>query len=159
MWRMVLVLAGVLLALVALGSDAPREYDGRAQVLNPLLGKWRPRKFETITGMSSSAGISPAWVEEAAVVFTENGYTWDWEGEYNGHGGTCRGTYTIYPGKVQRQLDLTDSTGPHRGVTRRCVYRIDGETLQIASTTDHPDHRPEGFEGDGTFYTLKRVKK
>jgi uncharacterized protein (TIGR03067 family) len=156
MRRFVYLLAVALLCVVALGSDSPTEYDGRTQVSNPLQGKWRPLKFEVTDNRGGKIiGNGPAWAD---VVFQDERYSWGWRDGY-ARLTASRGICTIDPGKRPGHLDLTDLTGQDAGVTRRCIYRLDGETLEIATTTGDPAHRPESFEAPVTTYTLKRVKK
>ncbi len=154
MRRTILLLAGVLLSAVALGSDSPKEYDGRTQV-NPLQGKWRPLKLE-VTDKTGGKIIctAPEWAD---VVFKDERYIWGWGDGYS-RLTSSRGICTLDASKSPGHLDLTDTTGPVAGVTRRCIYRINGETLEIASTTGQPANRPESFAGPVTTYTLKRVK-
>jgi uncharacterized protein (TIGR03067 family) len=156
MRRSVCLLTGVLLGGMALGSDSPTEYDGRIQVSNPLQGRWRPLKLVVADkGGGAIICAGPAWAD---VVFQEERYLWGWGDGYSrltASQGTCR----LDPSKRPGHLDLTDTTGAAAGVTRRCIYRFDGETLEIASTTGDPAHRPESFEGPVTIYTLKRAKK
>jgi uncharacterized protein (TIGR03067 family) len=146
----------VLLAVAAAGSDSPKEYDGRIQVQNPLQGDWRFLKLE----MTDKTGgkiicAAPEW---ANVLFEEERYLWGWGDGYS-RLTSSRGICELDPSKGPAHLDLTDRTGAHAGVTRRCIYRLDGETLQIASRTGDPDIRPTSFEGPVTIYTLKRAKK
>jgi uncharacterized protein (TIGR03067 family) len=156
MRRFVCSLAGVLFCVVALGSGPPKEYDGRTQVLSPLEGRWRPLKLEVTDkkgGKIICAG--PAWAD---VVFQGKRYIWGWGDGYSrltSSRGTCALDFSKSPGR----LDLTDTIGAHAGVTRRCIYRADGETLRIASTTGQPANRPTSFDGPVTIYTLKRAKK
>ena len=154
MRRFVCLLAGVLLCATALGSDPPKEYDERTQE-NPLQGKWRPLKVE----VNDKAGgkIICTAPETADVVFQDGRYVWGWGDGYS-RLASSQGSCTLDLSKRRGRLDLTDTTGPTAGVTRRCIYRIDGETLEIASTTDHPADRPASFEGPVTIYTLKRAK-
>jgi uncharacterized protein (TIGR03067 family) len=155
--RRTILLAGVLLGVVALGSDSPKEYDGRIQVQNLLNGKWRPLKLE-ITDKTGGKIIYINGDKTAAVVFQDARYDWGWGDKYS-RLEASRGICTLDSGKSPGHLDLTDTTGPDAGVTRRCIYRIDGETVEIASTTGEPANRPERFEGPVTIYTLKREKK
>jgi uncharacterized protein (TIGR03067 family) len=150
------LLGGVLLAVAALGSDSPEEYDGRIQVLNPLRGRWRPLKVEV--AYTRGGKIICTGDATAEIVFEDNRYLWGWGDQYS-RLESSRGVCTVDPSKGPGHLDLTDKTGPLAGTTRRCIYRIDGDTLQIASRTEHPDLRPESFEGPLTIYTLKREKK
>lgn len=97
----------------------------------------------------------PEWAD---IVFQDERYIWGWGDGYarlTSSQGICRHDVSKRPGR----LDLTDTTGQLAGVTRRCIYLIDGETLEIASTTDQPANRPESFEGHVMIYTLKRAKK
>jgi uncharacterized protein (TIGR03067 family) len=155
MRRTVFVLCAVLLCVVAMGSDSPREYDGLAQELNPLQGKWRALKVEVADKTGGKIiCTAPEWAD---VIFEDERYSWGWGDGYSrltSSRGTCTFDFSKSPGR----LDLTDLTGQAAGVTRRCNYRIDGETLQIVSTTGHPDFRPETFDGPVTIYTLKREK-
>jgi uncharacterized protein (TIGR03067 family) len=154
--RRTILLAGVLLGVAALGSDSPKEYDGRTEVPNPLNGKWRPLKFEVTDKRGGKIiGKGPAWAD---VVFHDERYSWGWRDGY-ARLTASRGICTLDPGKRPGHLDLTDLTGQDAGVTRRCIYRLTGETLEIATTTGDPAHRPESFEGSVTIYTLKRAKE
>jgi len=155
MRRMGWFLGGVLLAVVAVGSDSPKDYNGRVQVVNPLQGKWRFLKLE-MTNINGGKIIctAPAWAD---VVFQDERYVWGWGDQYS-RLTSSQGICTFDPGKNPEHLDLTDRTGALAGTTRRCIYRFDGETLQIVSRTHHPDIRPTSFEGPVTIYTLKRAK-
>jgi uncharacterized protein (TIGR03067 family) len=154
--RRTIFLAGVLLGVAALGSDSPREHDGRTEVPNPLNGRWRPLKFEVTDKRGGKIiGNAPAWAD---VVFQDERYSWNWGDGYS-RLTASRGICTLDPGKSPGHLDLADLTGQAAGVTRRCIYRLDGETLEIASTTGDPADRPESFEGPVTTYTLKRAKE
>ena len=156
MRRFVRLLAVVLLGVTALGSDSPTEYDGRTQLTNPLQGRWRFLKLVVADkGGGAIICTGPEWAD---VVFKEERYSWGWGDGYS-RLTSSQGICTLDPGKRPGRLDLTDTTGAAAGVTRRCIYRFDGETLEIASTTSDPAHRPESFAGGVTIYTLKRAKK
>ena len=148
--------AGVLLCVTALGSDSPKEYDGRTQVPNPLQGRWRPLKVEVADKKGGKIiCVGPEWAD---VVFKDEKYVWGWGDQYSrltASQGICTFDCSRSPGR----LDLADTTGAAAGETRRCIYRFDGETLEIASTTGEPANRPESFAGGVTVYTLKRAKK
>jgi uncharacterized protein (TIGR03067 family) len=156
MRRFACVPAGVLLCVLALGSDTPTEYDGRTKMSNPLQGRWRHVQL-VVAGEAGGKIIctAPEWAD---LEFQDEKYAWNWGDGYS-RLTSSMGICTLDPSVSPRRLDLTDLTGQAAGETRRCIYRIDGDTLEIASTTGHPADRPGKFEGGLTTYTLKRIKK
>lgn len=155
MRRIVCLLAGVLLPILSLGSDTPKGYDGRTQVVNPLNGTWRPLKVEmTSNGGGKIICAGPEWAD---IVFQDGKYAWNWGDQYY-RIESSRGTCTFDPLKNPGHLDLSETAGTYKGVTIRCIYRMDADKLEIASMTGHPEMRPGCFEGPVTVYTLKRKK-
>jgi uncharacterized protein (TIGR03067 family) len=146
MRRTVLMLAGVLLSVVALGSDSPKEYDN-ATTLGPLEGTWQLTEIQC-NGHKINLDFQ--------MVVTYRGGTY-----MLNDGETFRGRYRVDPNRNLAYLDRIPSCGYSRGQTFKFIYQIEGDTLRIAYTHAPEDTpRPQGFNDAGVFVdTYKRVKK
>jgi uncharacterized protein (TIGR03067 family) len=141
MRRTVWLLVGVLLGVVAMGSDSPKEYDD-VMVPDPLEGMWL-LKYEGIDF-------------QEVMILRGGTYTINYS-----DGDTNRGNYRINPTRKPPHLDYIPSKGECRGQTLKRIYQIDGDTLKIAWIRDESDkRRPQGFNDDGIVIKIyKRVKK
>ncbi len=136
MRRTVLLLAGVLPSVVALGSDSPKEYDNRVKVVDELQGKWQLTEFEDKT-----ANRKPGW--QCVKTFRSGICMFQWT-----DGDTIQTRYYIDTTRKPPHLDMD---------TYKCLYQIDGNTLRIAWRNDQ--QRPQGFKDDGVNINIyERVK-
>ena len=138
--RRTILLAGVLLSVVALGSDSQKEYDDKTTV-DPLEGTWR------LIGSEFEGKKMDIPVEFAMWTFRRGTYTID-DGDGNP---VQRGTYRIDATQKPAHLDMG---------TAKFIYQIDGDTLRhatLAGAYDTP--RPQGFYDKAIVVrTYKRVK-
>jgi uncharacterized protein (TIGR03067 family) len=146
MRRTVLLLAGVLLSAVALGSDSPKEYDDSMKV-DLLEGEWRMVEVEV-------DGVKPPFV---GFVETYRDASWGAKSEGNE---THQGRYKINTSQRPARLDLIPADGPFAGVTRRYIYQVSGDVLKTAEAMGS-DERPKRFDEKRgvVICTYKRVKK
>jgi uncharacterized protein (TIGR03067 family) len=136
MRRTILPLVGVLIPVVALASDSPKEYDDKTEIIG-IEGTWR-------------------MVGNEKNVLTCHSGTWTID---RGDGGSpWDGTYRIDINQKPAHLDRFYANGPYTGSTFKYIYQIDGDVLRIGfgymgST------RPQGFKDDGVrVATYKRVR-
>jgi len=130
MRRTILLLAGVLLCVVALGSDSPKEYDDKTENVG-IEGRWR--LTEIIDWNGEKQGI-----QDMRPFRFEN--------------------YRIDKNHNPPHLDR--SFADFKGRTFRFIYQLDGDTLRIAGNErGNFGRRPEGFNDIGNYvWTYKRVK-
>jgi uncharacterized protein (TIGR03067 family) len=149
MRRIVCLLAGVLLVVPSLGSDAPKEYDGATE-RDELEGTWE------LVGIECRP-VQEGPSNQCVVTFRGGRFTKSY-----GDGDTLRGSYRLDPARKPSHLDQYLSTGPFQGRTQECIYRIDGDTLRIALSTSRGDsddfRRPQGFDRPVVLSVYKRVK-
>jgi uncharacterized protein (TIGR03067 family) len=149
MSRTVCLLAGVLLVVPSLGSDAPKEYDGTVAWDDELQGSW------LLVGVDFNG---------KAVDFVESVQTFR-NGKYTtkDKNGTTAGTYIIDASQTPAHLDEVPSEGPDTGRRRKTVYQLDGNTLKKAASPFWADQRPKSLDDKTSalvvIYTLKRVQK
>ena len=144
MRRTLLLLASVLLAVVMMASDSPKEYDGRTEV-SGLKGTWRLIKSE----------FDGREVETLHVTATFCGRLFRFN--YS-DGGNIQGSYRIDLMCKPPQLDLVPSNGFRKGQTLGRIYQIDGNTLRIAVWDGNG--RLQGGPGEGVSvdtYKLREV--
>jgi uncharacterized protein (TIGR03067 family) len=141
--RIVWLVAGVLLVVPSLGSDAPKDTDGATEA-DELRGTWQIVAAEFKGIRLTAAGV---------LIYRDGKY-----GPVNSRG-SWAGTYTTDASRKPAHLDQTDSQGEDKGRTRKYIYRVNGDTLQIANTPD--GHvRPKSFDENGICVcTYKRVKQ
>jgi uncharacterized protein (TIGR03067 family) len=138
MRRIVCLLAGVLLVVPSVGSDAPREYDDKSEYVG-IEGTWR---WTTTSGHA------------LVLTFHSGGFTLAVENTVLG-----RGSYRIDSSRYPLFLDKLPTYGPYKGVTVKCLYQIDGGALRIAYMPSDPEQRPRWFTGEGVeVETYKRVR-
>jgi uncharacterized protein (TIGR03067 family) len=145
MRRFVCLLAVVLLALPSLGSDAPKEYDGKT-VRDELEGKWR------MVAVRAAPDLPLSKVERPRYKTYRDG-RWTTS---DGNATTATGSYVVIPDKFPAQVNETTQSGRVDWV--QCIYRVDGDKLQLA--TGHDWHvRPDGFDRkDVAVVFYERVK-
>jgi uncharacterized protein (TIGR03067 family) len=143
MRRTVFTLSSVLLCVLALGSDSPKEYDDRTEMVG-IEGTWRFTEFEVNGEKWKLSG-------QNVMIFHRKTYTY-----YVSGGVTIDGNYRIDTTCKPPHLDYilwlrTVGTGEY-------IYQIDGDTLKIGFRTDAKG-RPQGFnDKDIRIETYKRVK-
>jgi uncharacterized protein (TIGR03067 family) len=148
MRRTVYSVCAVLLVVVGLGSDSPREYDDKTEVAG-IEGTWRFTESELVGHKKWKA----EW--EEVRYYRRETYT------YNGRvGETDRGRYRIERTRKPSHFDYTPSNGYHQGQTIKCLYELHGDTLKIAERATWDDvRRPLGFDEVGVIVrTYKRVR-
>jgi uncharacterized protein (TIGR03067 family) len=142
--RTVYVLCAVLLAIVALGSDSPTEYDDRVK-MDELEGTWQRTETEWY-GQRQRFGLL------SVETFHQGTYTE--EGDY----APVRGNYRINTNCKPHHLDTFPSSGPHKGRTFKYIYEVDRGMLRTA-IGPYGDERPKGFNDEGVIIRIyKRVK-
>ena len=145
MRRIFCLLVGVLLVVLSLGSDSPKEY-GDAAEPDELQGTWAL----VLQVYDHRQATAPA--VEGSEVETFRAHRWE-------KGDPQRsGTYTTDASRRPAHLDAPfPSRHPQQGMMRY-LYRIDGDKLQIAFGDDL-GIRPRSFDEPGIFVsTYKRVK-
>jgi uncharacterized protein (TIGR03067 family) len=145
MRRTILACAGVLLSVVALASDSPKEYDGATEVVG-IEGTWRETGFEA-NGQKIKLNFE--------VVKTYRSGTFTIVSP-----SPSAGSYRIDQSRNPPQLEWLPSSGAHKGKTIKWIYQIDGDTLKIACLANEYEKRPpQGFDDKDLYvYTYKRVK-
>jgi uncharacterized protein (TIGR03067 family) len=140
----ILLLPVALLVLPLLGSDAPRGYDGAAE-MDDLEGVWR-RTAVTFNGRESDLGL------EQEVTFGRGSFVY----RLGGH--EMRGAYTADRGRTPAQLDESFEAGPNAGRVWTNLFRVEGDTLRIAY--NKAGTRPRDF-GDSDLFveTYRRVRR
>jgi uncharacterized protein (TIGR03067 family) len=139
MLRTVLLLAGVLVCVVALGSDSPKEYDDATMQVDELQGTWQGVAVE-IDGSRARAPKELAFRSGA------------WQ--ISEAGPLPLGRYMTEAGRKPAHLDMRGANE-----TVEYIYRIDGETLRMARTKNGTP-RPKSFDDkDLVTFTFKRVRK
>ena len=147
MRRFVCLLAGLLLVLPSLGSDAPKEYDGATVQKEELEGTWR------LTGFEWDGKTKPG--TQAVMTLRGGTYTITFS-----DGKTWRGNYQIDTTHQPAHLDWLGSSDGGPGKTNKCLYQIHGDTLRIVNSfSGDTRQRPQGVSGHGVYIDIyKRVK-
>lgn len=144
MRRTIWLLAGVLLCVVALGSDSPKEYDDKVKV-NTLEGAWWLTREELNGNKLNSS-------EHEMLIYYKGTFTRDF-----GDGKTKSGSGRIETTYNPPHLDWILANGDIK-----YIYQIDGDTLRLASKPGRlpgETERPQGFNDKGLYVcTYKRVK-
>jgi uncharacterized protein (TIGR03067 family) len=147
MRRTILACAGVLLCVVALGSDSPKEYDDRTEIAG-IEGTWRETEAE-VNGENTKSN------PHRLTTYRRGTCTID-----DGDGNPDRGTYSIDLTQKPPHLDWMPSAGVFKGITYKFICQIDGDTLKICSCTfGTSKRRPQSFNDPWVaIWTYKRVK-
>jgi uncharacterized protein (TIGR03067 family) len=145
---------GSVLAVFALASDSPKEYDDRAEYVG-IEGTWQLILEEFIQGSQDHSNSD----------FTLSFHKGEWTG--TGHDplhwpdGNPKGYYKVDTAQLPWRLDWT-TTNQLRNRTFKGIFRIEGDTLKLAQHL-HDNKRPVGFviKDDPALYveTYKRVQK
>jgi uncharacterized protein (TIGR03067 family) len=146
MCRTTLLLAGVLLAIVVIGSDSPKGYDDSV-TMDELEGTWQWTEFENaLTGKYQPTHYSEMTYRNGTFALTVP----DWHGRYH-----------LDPTHKPARIDWTAANYGYQGKTLQYIYQIDGDTLRIGGFPgESTKPRPQGFNIPGlTVWTYKRVKR
>jgi uncharacterized protein (TIGR03067 family) len=138
--RRLSLLFAVLFVVLLFGSDSPRDYDDKVEVVG-IEGVWKHIQYEL-----NGEKVSFPYV----MTFHNGTYSVD---------GSDGESYHIDFTKKPHHLDQTRSQEPFKGIIKG-IYQVDGDTLRIAHLQGEADiRRPQGFNGDGVIVaTYKRVK-
>ena len=121
----------ILFVVLLLGSDSPREYDDRT-TLDELAGVW-----QGVDGLRKEVGFYDGIL---TIRFSD--------------GDVRRGSFRTGRAREPHHLEWILSGG----LTLKCIYRIDGDTLRIACF-ECWDRRPQGFDDKGVIiFIYQRVK-
>jgi uncharacterized protein (TIGR03067 family) len=144
MRRTVLLLAGALLSVVALGSDSPKEYDDKTEMNDPVEGTWQLTQYE-LNGERLKLPFQVVMIcHDGAITHKRS------------DGNTPRWNLRIDPARSPRHLDMIPLGGARQSI--KCIYQIDGDILRIGYRVGETD-RPQGFnEVNVAVQTYKRVK-
>src|SRR6478672_4540007 len=118
MRRIVWLLAGVLLVVPSLGSDAPKGYDGATEDVG-IEGTWRLTEYE-IDGAKREPNFR-------CVLTLRNG---TFTVHYTNDEDTIRGSYRLDPTRNPPHLDWLPSNGGGKGQTLLFIYQIDGGSFR-----------------------------
>lgn len=139
--RRTILLVGVLLSAVALGSDSPKEYSDA--VKQELEGQWRLVSFE-------EAG---QWRPGRSGQRTFRGGHWVYDDCW---GNTFSGLYTT---DTSRTPAYFNQGAPRAAQDIKCIYQVDGDTLRLAYA-QNGNERPKGFQEKGVVVTTwEHLKK
>jgi uncharacterized protein (TIGR03067 family) len=145
MRRIVYLLAGGLLVVPSLGSDAPKEF-GDAAEPDELQGMWAL----VLQVYDHRQAIAPA--VEGSEVETFRAGRWEKDDPERSV------TYRADASRLPAHLDAPFPPGHRQQGMMRYIYRRDGDTLRIAFGDDL-SIRPRSFDDPGIFVsTYKRVK-
>jgi uncharacterized protein (TIGR03067 family) len=143
--RIVWLLVGVLVVVLALGSDVPKEYDGATEYVG-IEGTWRFMSAEFFNAPGSSA-------REHIITYRGGTFISTYD-----NGETYEGSYYL-DARNPSHLDTVLANGPLKGKRRKFLYEVDGNTLRVAHKW-LGDERVKGF--DDTEYvwifTYRRAK-
>lgn len=143
--RRTILLAGVLLSVVALGSDSPKEYDDRAEVAD-IEGAWQWTEV-SLNGRKENPPL------EQVMICRSGTYTFKYS--Y----GSAEGCYRIDLTRKPPHFDWILPDGPTKGKTIKCIYQIERDTLRIAAIAQFDGDRPKGFDDKGVIvWTYRRLK-
>jgi uncharacterized protein (TIGR03067 family) len=145
MRRIVCFLAGVLLVVPSLGSDALKEYDGATEK-DELQGTWRMVKAETNGEPVVAMAVGAVFTFRTGKMLAVN------------HRLSVEDTYITRTDLRPAHLDVIYKDSKGRYEKSMHIYQINGDTLRLAFA-DGGFRRPKDFdEKDITIFTLKRVK-
>ena len=148
MQRIICVLAVLAVpTLVAGGGD-----DARKE-LKALQGKWKTVAMEAMGKPLPKDGIP-----DFTFVATADGKA---EGKLPG--GPMRFTMTVDPKKSPKTIDNAHEAGPHKGMTQRGIYKLEGDRFTVCvPPADSPESdRPKDFNTRNTsnvVFVFERVK-
>ena len=144
--RRTFLLAGVLLCVVALGSDSPKEYDDRTE-RDELQGRWQLIEV-SLNGLKQGVDF------QELMTYRAGAYTYQCDNK------TIRsGNYRIDTASNPHHLDEIPSNPSRWAHLSKRIYIIDGDTLRVAFRPDDGSRRPERFDDKILFvWTYKRVK-
>jgi uncharacterized protein (TIGR03067 family) len=140
--RRLFPLLAVLFVVLLFGFDSPKEYDDKTEYAVGIEGAWRWTEIEDAGGRRK--------LDDGTVYTFHNGVvTID-----RGSGNQWRAPYRIDHSSNPPHLDFILNGGR----TYKFIYRIDGDTLRIASN-GYDWSRPKGFDDKYVGVQIfKRVK-
>jgi uncharacterized protein (TIGR03067 family) len=145
--RRTVCLLAALLVLPSLGSDAPKEYDGTTEA--GLEGVW-----ERVSATPAGGKAVIALPGECVETFRDGRWVYRHKGRLVSEG-VYRADYTRRP----CALDESTTAEHEAGITRRFIFRLDGDTLRTAFVPGSRE-RPKSFDETGAWVaTWKRVAK
>ena len=146
MRRTVLLLTGVLLAGMTLGSDSPKEYDDTTEV-KTLEGSWRQVAVET-----AGKALAVPGNDARSLIFENGKVVW-----HDAHADFVA-TFTVNDRVKPNHLDMTIENLPEKWIPYMMLYRVDGDTLRLVFPKG-PKMRYASFEEEGVHILIfKRVR-
>jgi uncharacterized protein (TIGR03067 family) len=146
--RRTVCLLAALLVLPSLGSDSPKEYDG-ATARNELEGTWE-RVSAAPVGEKAVISLPGECVE----TFRDGRWVYRHKGRV-----ISEGVYTADSTRRPCAFDESTTAEHEAGITRRFIYRLEGDTLRIAFVPGSREY-PKNFDQTGAWgATWKRVAK
>jgi uncharacterized protein (TIGR03067 family) len=144
--RSLCLLIAALLVVPLAGSNSPKEYDDRTE-MDSLEGSWR------MVAINDEGKDRTPSVERCIKTFRGG----KWSYSENGRPSTA-GTYTTDKKRMPGILDESYELNPGR--TRKCIYRIERDTLRIAFRLRNDGVRPTNFDENGLYImTWKRLPR
>jgi uncharacterized protein (TIGR03067 family) len=146
--RRLSLLFAVLVVVLLLGSDSPRDYDDKVKIVDEVDGTWKLIWIEY-------GGLIAGCRKDLVMNCSKGTYIVNYGGVEEE-----RGCYRIEPTRKPPQFDYTPSNGEHQSQTSRCIYEIQGDTLKIVEMPLWGDtRRPQGFKDKGVrILNYKRIK-
>jgi uncharacterized protein (TIGR03067 family) len=142
--RIIHLFCAVVLAVVGLASDSPKDYDDTTR-MDPLQGTWHMAVIEYNGNRERVTNFGTQ---------TFRGDRWTFVGREN-----MEGTFTARNDRLPATFDETWTTGSAKGQTWQYIYQVEGDTLR---TTHRPNGqvRPKSFDEDGAITIIwKRATK
>jgi uncharacterized protein (TIGR03067 family) len=141
-------LLAALLVLPSLGSDSPKEYDG-ATARNELEGTW-----ERVSATPAGGKAVIALPGECVETFRHGRWVYRHKGRI-----VSEGVYRTDSSRQPAHLDESTTAENEAGITRRFIYRLEGDTLRTAFVPGSREY-PKSFDETGAWVaTWKRVAK
>ena|SRR5579872_2978577 len=142
-------LLGLLVLVLACGSDSPRGYSDAATA-DPLHGKWRVVSVEV-----DGRRLPPHWFSGTLLVIRGGQFFW----MMDGHTLSCQ-SYRFDARGQPARLDRTERDDVFQTTeTWREICQVEGDRLRIARGVK-PGDRPASFSDSGiAVMTLERVKE
>src|ERR1700722_12121645 len=108
-------LLAVLLVILLLGSDSPKDYDDRTEYVG-IEGMWRLTAYEF-------GGRKVKLPFQVVLIYRDETFVYK-----RSDGDTTQGNYRIDPSRNPAPLDLIPSSGNFKGQTHKWIYQINNDT-------------------------------